>query len=134
MIDPQSGKDHTIIKALTQLKKELGEGAFRVVEDREASAYAVGIVSPKQKGRLAYISTFDKPEGYYFLRLELPPSPGSERSYAPAGEFEHVNLGRLVRLIKRHLRKERGPYEEPGQAAPGGAAAKPGRKQTDDGR
>ena len=126
MIDPQSGKDHTIIKALAQLKKELGEGAFRVVDDREASAYAVGVASPKHKGLLAYVSTFDKPEGFYFLSLEFPPPPGSERSYAPAGEFEHVNLGRLVRLIKQHLRKERGPFEERGQAAPKSAPAKPG--------
>ena len=128
MIDPQTGKDHTISKALAQLKKELGEGAFRVVDDREASAYAVGVASPKQKGLLAYISTFDKPEGYYFLSLEFPPPPGSERSYAPAGEFEHVNLGRLVRLIKQHLRKERGPGEERGQAAPKSAPAKPDGK------
>jgi hypothetical protein len=128
MIDPQTGKDHTIIKALAQLKKELGEGAFRVVDDREASAYAVGVASPKRKGLLAYISTFDKPEGYYFLSLESPPPPGSERSYAPAGEFEHVNLGRLVRLIKQHLRNEREPGEERGQAAPKSAPAKPGGK------
>jgi len=126
MIDPQSGKDHTIVKALAQLKKELGEGAFRVVDDREASAYAVGVASPKQKGLLAYISAFDKPEGFYFLSLEFPPPPGSERSYAPAGEFEHVNLGRLVRLVRQHLRKEQGPVEERGQAAPKSAPAKPG--------
>ena len=125
MIDSQSGKDHTIIKALAQLKKELGEGAFRVVEDREASAYAVGVASPKQKGRLAYISAFDKPEGYYFLSLESPPPPGSERSYAPAGEFEHVNLGRLVRLVRQHLRGEQGPGGERGQAAAQTAPAKP---------
>lgn len=126
MIDPLSGKDHTIVKALAQLKKELGEGAFRVVEDREASAYAVGVASPKQKGLRADISTFDKPEGYYFLSLEFPPPPGSERSYAPAGEFEHVNLGRLVRLIKQHLRHARRPDAERGQAAPQSAPAKPG--------
>jgi len=126
MIDPQSGKDHAIIKALARLKKELGEGAFRVVDDREASAYAVGVASPKHKGLLAYISTFDKPEGYYFLRLESPPPPGSERSYAPAGEFEHVNLGRLVRLVKRHLRNEPGPDGERGPAAPETAPAKSG--------
>ena len=128
MIDPQSGKDHTIMRALAQLKKELGEGAFRVVDDREASAYAVGVASPKRKGLLAYISTFDKPEGYYFLSLEFPPPPGSERSYAPGGEFEHVNLGRLVRLIKQHLRNERGPGEERRQAAPQSAPVKPGGK------
>ena len=126
MFDSQSGKDHTIIKALAQLKKELGEGGFRVVDDGEASAYAVRVASPKQKGLLAYISAFDKPEGFYFLSLESPPPPGSERSYAPAGEFEHVNLGRLVRQIKRHLRREGGPAEERGQAAPTSAPAKPG--------
>ena len=132
MIDPQSGKDHTIIKALAQLKQEVGAGAFRVSEDREASAYAVVVASPKHKGLLAYISAFDKPEGYYFLSLEFPPPPGSERSYAPAGEFEHVNLGRLVRLVKRHLRDERGPGRERGRAAapetaPAKAGGKPGR-------
>jgi hypothetical protein len=128
MIDPQSGKDHTIIKALAQLKKELGESAFRVVDDREASAYAVGVASPKHEGLLANISAFDKPEGYYFLSLEFPPPPGSERSYAPAGEFEHVNLGRLVRLIKQHLRTERGRGWERERAAPETAPAKSGGK------
>lgn len=126
MIDPQTGKDQTIVRALAQLKRELGEGAFRVVEDREASAYAVGVASPKHRGLRAYISAFDKPEGYYFLSLEAPPPPGSERSYAPAGEFEHVSLGRLVRLVKQHLRNERGPGEERGRAAPQSAPAKPG--------
>ena len=128
MIDPRSGKDHTIVKALARLKRELGEGAFRVVDEGEASAYAVRVASPKHKGLLAYISAFDKPEGFYFLSLESPPPPGSERSYAPAGEFEHVNLGRLVRLVKRHLGKEPGAAEERGHAAPTSAPAKPGGK------
>lgn len=128
MIDSQSGKAHAIVKALAQLKKELGEGAFRVVDEREASAYAVGVAGPKQQGRLAYISAFDKPEGFYFLSLECPAPPGSERSYAPAGEFEHVSLGRLIRLIRQHLRNERGPCEERGRATPESAPAKSGDK------
>src|ERR1044072_534465 len=132
MIEPQSGKDQTIVKALAQLKRELGEGAFRVVEDREASAYAVGVASPKHRGLLAYVSAFDKPEGYYFLSLESPPPPGSERSYAAAGEFEHVSLGRLVSLIKQHRRNERD--EERGRAAPETAPAKSGGETDVEGR
>lgn len=122
MIDSLSGKDRTINKALAHLAKEMGEGAFQVVDDWEDSAYAVGVASPRHRGLLAYISTFDKPDGYYFLSLESPPPPGGERSYAPAGEFEHVSLGRLVRLIKRHLKEGRG------QEATEHAAAKPGVK------
>lgn len=132
MIDPQSGKDHNIVKALALLKKELGEGAFRVVDDGEASAYSVGVASPKHEGLRAYVSAFDKPEGFYFLSLESPPPPGSERSYAPAGEFEHVNLGRLVRLIKQHMKNE--PGGERTRAAPQTAPAKSGGKTDVEGR
>lgn len=132
MIDPQSGKDHNIVKALARLKKELGEGAFRVVEHLEASAYSVGVASSKHEGLLAYVSAFDKPEGYYFLSLESPPPPGSERSYAPAGEFEHVSLGRLVRLIKQHLKNE--PDEKRERAAPETAPAKSGGETDVEGR
>lgn len=128
MIDPPPGKDRTILRALDQLQKELGEGAFHVVEQEESSAHAVSVTSPKHKGLLAYVSTFDKPDGFYFLSLEFPPPPGSERSYAPAGEFEHVSLGRLVRLIKRHLKGEPGRGVERRQAAPESAPAKTGGK------
>lgn len=127
MIDPPPGKDHAILRALDRLKKELGEGAFHVVEQPESSAHAVSVRSPKHEGLLAYVSTFDKPEGFYFLSLESPPPPGSERSYAPAGEFEHVSLGRLVRLVKRHLKGEPGRGAER-QAAPESAPAKSGGK------
>lgn len=128
MTDPSSEKDASILKALAQLKRELGEGAIQIVDHWEGSAHAVGVAGPKDRGQLAYISSFDKPEGYYFLSLEFPPPPGSGRSYAPAGEFEHVNLGRLVRLIKQHLRKAPEQEKERWQAAPESAPAKSGDK------
>jgi hypothetical protein len=128
MNDAPSGKDQSILKALALLKKELGEGAFRVIDQQEVSAHAVSVASPRHEGLLAYVNSFDKPEGFYFLSLEHPPPPGSGRSYAPAGEFEHVSLGRLVRLVKQHLRKEPGRWEEEPQAAPQSAPAKPGGK------
>lgn len=126
MTEAPSGKGDAILKALALLRRELGEGAFRVVEEQEASAHSVSLVSPKHEGLLAYVSAFDKPEGFYFLSLEYPPPEGSARSYAPAGEFEHVNLGRLVRLIKQHLKKGPGRWEEEPQPAPQPAPVKPG--------
>ena len=123
MNDPALNKDRSILDVLARLERELGEAAFRVVDHWEASACAIGVASPKDQRVLAYISTFDKPEGYYFLSLELAPPPGSERSYAPAGEFEHVDFPKLAWLIKRHLRGGEAQGDEGWQAGAQSAPA-----------
>jgi hypothetical protein len=100
-------KDESIHDLLARLKRALRGREFQVVDHWEASLCAIGVASPQEKRALAYISTFDKPPGYYFLSLELPPPPGSGRSYVPAGEYEHVDFKGLARLIKRHLDPKR---------------------------
>ena len=117
-------KDGSIHDLLAKLEKALRGRAFRVVDHWGASQCAIGVASPEDERVLAYISTFDKPEGYYFLSLELPPPPGGERSYVPAGEYEHLNFRQLARLIKRHLdpkgwksRRDDGWEMEAGSAA-----------------
>ena len=107
MSRPELVKDESIHDVLGRLKKALRGREFQVVDHWEASLCAIGVASPEEKRVLAYISTFDKPPGYYFLSLELPPPPGSERSYVPAGEYEHVDFKVLARLIKRHLDPKR---------------------------
>ena len=99
-------KDESIHRVLAKLKKALRRRPFQVVDHWEGSLCAIGVASPEDRRVLAYISTFDKPEGYYFLSLELPPPPGSERAYVPAGEHEHVDFQELARLIREHLDPE----------------------------
>jgi hypothetical protein len=96
-------KDESIHNVLSRLRRALRRREFRVIDHWEASLCAIGVASPEDQRVLAYISTFDKPEGYYFLSLELPPPPGSERAYVPAGEHAHVDFRELARLIRGHL-------------------------------
>ena len=107
MTEQKLVKDESILDVLAKLKKALRRRAFQVVDNWEGSLCAIGVASPEDQRVLAYISTFDKPEGYYFLSLELPPPPGSERSYLPAGEYAHVDFQELARLIRGHLDPER---------------------------
>lgn len=100
-------KDESIHNVLARLKKALRGRAYRVVDHWEDSLCAIGVASPEDIRALAYISTFDKPRGYYFLSLELPPPPGSAQAYVPAGEYEHVDFRELARLIREHLDPER---------------------------
>ena len=106
MSDQELIKDQSIHDLLARLEKALRGRSYQVIDQWRASLYAIGIASGEDKRVLAYVSTFDKPQGYYFLSLELPPPPGSERSYAPVGEYEHVDFSELARLIKRHLDPE----------------------------
>jgi hypothetical protein len=103
MSDKELVKDEAIKDLLAKLPKALRGRAYQVVDHWEASLCAIGVASPEEKRVLAYISTFDKPRGYYFLSLELPPPPGSVREYVPAGEYEHVDFPTLARLVRAHL-------------------------------
>ena len=103
MSEQELVKDESIHELLARLGKAMRGRAFQVVDHWEASLCAIGVASPEEKRVLAYISTFDKPPGYYFVSLELPPPRGSERSYLPAGEHEHVDFKELARLVRKHL-------------------------------
>ena len=119
-------KDESIHNVLAKLKKALRGHAFQVVDHWEASLCAIGVASPEDKRVLAYISTFDKPQGYYFLSLELPPPSGSEQAYVPAGEYEHIDFQELARLIKEHLDPKRwkAKRDEERQMGAGSAVSK----------
>ena len=119
-------KDESIHGLLAKLKTALGERTFQVVDHWEASLCAIGVASPEEKRVLAYISTFDQPQGYYFLSLELPPPPGSEQAYVPAGEHEHVDFQELARLINKHLDPKRwkAKRDEEWQMAAGSAVSR----------
>ena len=96
-------KDASITEAVAELPLRLGTDAFVIHDHWEADLCATGLASPRDPNRLVYISTFGKAPGRYDLSLELPPTPGAELPYSPAGEAVDVDIAELARMVRTHL-------------------------------
>jgi hypothetical protein len=95
-------KDPTLLQMLAQLRAELGEGAFDIVDHWESDWCAVGIVSPRHHGVLVYISTFNCESGFYDAELELPPAR-EDAIYSVAGMHRNIGFEDVVRIVREHL-------------------------------
>lgn len=96
-------KDVSIHALLARFEAAFGAGSFDVVDHWEADLCAVGVARPGEPGTLAYVSTFGLPDGRYSVRLERPPSPGSDLPYTPAGEREDIGLDEVLAVVGAHL-------------------------------
>ena len=96
-------KDPSISKVLLKLYERAGPSAFVIYDYWGHDKNAIGITSPQNHGILVYISTFETPENYYNVRLELPPSQNSNLPYTDAGKFEGLTFEELVHVICKHL-------------------------------
>jgi hypothetical protein len=83
-----------------------GEGAVDVVDHWEANMHGVGVAQTMDHSVLAYIDTFGKTKGTYYVELEVPPSVGSGQPFKSAGVYDTVNFEELRCLVGQHLRLE----------------------------
>src|SRR3954468_24527236 len=96
-------KDPIIVALLDRLSERLGPGSFDIVDHWESDLCAVGIASPEDHGILAYISCYGKPEGRYYVELELPPASGNDLPYQAAGRFSDLDFEALVGVVSGHF-------------------------------
>lgn len=90
------------MRMLDELRVELGEGAFDVVDHWEDS-FAIGIARPDNHGVLVYVSTHDRRKNKYWVSLELPPPAGDEAAYVPAGEHQAQGIQELASIVRAHF-------------------------------
>lgn len=93
----------SILAVVNRLVAHFGNEAITVRDFWEADLCAIGISKPTSDRPLAYISTFGKSPGRYFLSLESPPAPGSEVPFSPAGDYDDIVFEQLVEHISKHL-------------------------------
>ena len=64
---------------------------------------AVGLTSTAVAGHEAYVSSWAKPEGHYFVELELAGSPPA--AYTTLASVEDLSLAKSVEMVANHLSK-----------------------------
>lgn len=93
-------KNQVIADVVAKLRDRFGEDAFDIANNWEDDPDAIGIVSPADHGRQAYIALYgDK----FYVELELPPVPGSELPYELAGRYDDIDFLQLVSVLATHL-------------------------------
>jgi len=95
-------KDDSLRMLVGELAQRLPPGSFVVVDHWEADPFAIGLASPRNHGRLAYVTSDRDIHGRYFMSRELP----SDTDLAPFREagcdqFEDVNA--LAQAVALHL-------------------------------
>ena len=100
-------KDFSILDFVENFRSE----DLTVVDHWDADLCAIGYENPKYPNRLAYISTYGKKPGQYYLKLE----EGTKET-----EFETIGLDELRGRIFSHLNHETRHAEpvEPGNGYP----------------
>ena len=95
-------KDKSILQLLDLLGLE--ERGWAVNDHWEADLCAIGITSTSSKGRLVYVSTFDKPEGKFDYECEaLRCEAEGDTEYEIVDEGVDVGFHDLVEAVERHL-------------------------------
>jgi hypothetical protein len=95
-------KNKRIIDIVAYFQNKYGATNIIVNDHWDADLEAIGLTD-KTGQFLAYISTFDRNDNYYYLSLENPPID-NESPYSPAGDFENIHLDELENLVTRHLK------------------------------
>jgi hypothetical protein len=96
-------KDASITEVIARLRERLGPTSFSLADHWPDDACAMGLASPREPGRLVYIATFGRAAGRYDVYFELPPLPGSESPYEPAGDLHDIDFERLASVVAHHL-------------------------------
>jgi hypothetical protein len=85
-------KDPTIQELLKKLRGHFGQELFQIVDHWEADLRAIGITRPDSPAELVYVSTFDLPEGRYYVSLERHARPESHLPYECAGTYQDIDF------------------------------------------
>lgn len=95
-------KDKNIINLLKNLEKKIGENKFMLNDNWEGDLCAIGISDLNEKN-LAYISTFGKKEGIYYVELENI-NINKTGKFQTVEKHQNVNFEKLEKLFKKHLK------------------------------
>jgi hypothetical protein len=98
-----AAKDESITQMLGELRAELGDGAFDVVDHWDGDSFATGVARPDNHGVLVYVSTHDRRKNKYWVSLELPPQAGDDVVYVPAGERLAHGIVELASIVRSHF-------------------------------
>src|SRR5262249_7849799 len=96
-------KDPAILELLDRLRERLGAGAFVLVDYLDADLCAVGVASPHDKRFLAYVSSYNNPEGRYDVELEEPPRGNKDDPYSVARRHRDADVEAVVEIVRGHL-------------------------------
>ena len=96
-------KDESITRMLIELRAELGDKAFDVVDHWESDRCAIGIARPDDHGVLVYVSAQEDRKNEYWVSLELPPRVGDDFPYVPVGEREVHGIQELASVVRTHF-------------------------------
>ena len=102
-MDAHLEKDASLLAVLAQLRRDLGDAFFVVVDDWEADLCAIGIAGPTNPRVSAYLSTWQQPPDRYYLELELRGESDSNTDYHVAGRWESIGYSELQERIAQHL-------------------------------
>jgi hypothetical protein len=102
MTNAIADKDESITRMLDELRLELGDGVFDVVDHWDDS-FATGIARPDNHGVLVYVSTHDCRKNKYWVSLELPPTAGDAAAYVPAGDLRAHGIQELASIVRSHF-------------------------------
>jgi hypothetical protein len=103
VLDELAPKDASITDVVARLRDRLGAGAFILADHWADDLCAVGLAATHEPGRLVYITTLRRAPGRYDLFFELPPPPGSELPYEPAGNVHDIGFEQLAAAVAQHL-------------------------------
>jgi hypothetical protein len=98
-----AAKHESIARMLDELRAELGDDAFDVVDHWDSDTFATGIARPDDHGVLVYVSTHDGRKNKYWVSLELPPKPGDAGPFVPAGEGLANGIQELASIVRAHF-------------------------------
>lgn len=96
-------KDESITRMLDELRAELGDGAFDVVDHWDTDSFATGIARPDNHRVLVYVSTHHLRNNKYWISLELPPAAGDDDAYVSAGERRAQGIQELASIVRAHF-------------------------------
>jgi hypothetical protein len=96
-------KHESILGFLARLSGELDPSSWEVVDHWDSDLHAIGIARRGEPGVLVFVSTRRQLPGRFFCSLELPPPPGDDAPYRPAGDRDGVEFPDVLRLVREHL-------------------------------
>jgi hypothetical protein len=103
MMNANVYKDESITRMLDELRAELGDGAFDIVDHWDTDSFATGIARPDNHRVLVYVSTHHLRNNKYWVSLELPPEAGDDAPYATAGERRAQGIQELASIVRAHF-------------------------------
>ncbi len=94
-------KDATIQELVSFL--DLHQGDWEIRDHWESDLFAIGIGTKTSKGRLVYVSTFQKPKDIYDYECEIA---GVNGRYESVKEGQNVSKSDLLTILVEHLRHD----------------------------